>query len=78
MKPSEIEQIKLLANSIDRAATSCFTIGIVTPAAGLIYNFANFGLSVEVIRLIIGIVLWTIVGVGLHYMARQVLTGLDR
>ena len=78
MRPSEIEQIKLLANSIDRAATSCFTVGIVTPAAGLIYNFANFGSTVDVVMLVMGVVVWTIVGVGLHYQARQVLLGLDR
>jgi hypothetical protein len=32
------ERLKLLANAFDRASTACFTIGVVTPVAGLIYG----------------------------------------
>ena len=35
MKPSMIEQTKLLANALDRASTACFTVGIATPVAYL-------------------------------------------
>jgi hypothetical protein len=28
------ERTKLLANALDRASTSCFTVGIATPLAG--------------------------------------------
>lgn len=36
------EQTKLLANALDRASTACFTVGIATPIAGLVYNIGNF------------------------------------
>jgi len=55
MRPSEIEQTKLLANSLDRASTACFTVGIATPVAGYIYNVANFGGSIDLWRLLLGL-----------------------
>ncbi len=77
MSPSEIEKIKLLAGTLDRACTSCFTVGIATPIAGFVYNFANFG-TIDPWRLGLGISAWMIVAVALHYMARRVLNGLDK
>jgi hypothetical protein len=35
------ERTKLLANALDRASTACFTVGILTPAAGYLYNIGN-------------------------------------
>jgi hypothetical protein len=78
MKPSEVEQTKLLANALDRASTACFTVGIATPIAGYIYNVANFGASIDLWRLLLGLAAWILGAVALHYLARRVLRGMDR
>lgn len=77
MSPSKVEQTKLFANSLDRASTSCFTVGIATPLAGYVYNFANFGASIDGWRFLLGLFAWIAGGVALHYLARRVLRGLD-
>ena len=77
MRPSQVEQTKLLSNALDRASTGCFTIGIATPLAGYLYNFANIGMSIDLWRLGFGMPAWIIVAVGLHYLARRVLRRLD-
>ncbi|MFD1300248.1 hypothetical protein [Methylobacterium marchantiae] len=42
MKPSIVEQTKLIANALERASTACFTVGIATPVAGFLYDVRNF------------------------------------
>ena len=70
------ERTKLLANALDRASTACFTVGIVTPLAGYLYNVGGFRASVAVLGLLAGLVAWIGVAVGLHLAARWVLKGL--
>ena len=36
------ERTKLLANALNTACTSCFTVGIATPIAGYIYDVGAF------------------------------------
>ncbi len=36
MTSAEMELTKLPANALDRASTSCFTIGIATPVAAML------------------------------------------
>ena len=74
----KIERIKLVANAFDRGSTSCFTIGIATPAAGYVYNIANFGAQIDVWRLVLGIIAWLIAGLVLNYLARRTLSELDQ
>jgi hypothetical protein len=78
MSPAEIEKTKLIANALDRASTACFTVGIATPLAGLLYNFGNFGLYVSVPRMAFGLGGWLIAAVALDIMARHVLNGIGR
>jgi hypothetical protein len=61
------ERTKLLANALDRASTTCFTVGIVTPGAGYLYNVSGFRSAVG-----LGIV----AAVFLHLAARRALGGL--
>lgn len=52
----ERENIKLIANALDRASTSCFTVGVATPIAGFAYNVAGFGSTLEWWRLALALV----------------------
>ena len=78
MTPAQIEQTKLLANAMDRASTACFTVGIATPIAGYVYNVAGFGTSIDPWRFLAGLASWIVGAIALHYVARQVLKGLDK
>lgn len=71
------EQTKLLANALDRASTACFTVGIVTPIAGFLYNIGNFRGLVPVPALALGLVGWILGAIALHLLARRVLKGLQ-
>jgi hypothetical protein len=70
------ERTKLLANALDRASTVCFTVGIATPAAGLLYNIGGFRAAAPVATLVLGIGLWLFAAVALHLLARRTLAGL--
>ncbi|MHC2087670.1 hypothetical protein [Methylobacterium sp. CM6244] len=78
MKPSLIEQTKLLANALDRASTACFTVGIATPVAGFLYNVGNFRALSGPFEMIGGVLVWILGAGGLHLAARRVLKGLDQ
>jgi 1-aminocyclopropane-1-carboxylate deaminase/D-cysteine desulfhydrase-like pyridoxal-dependent ACC family enzyme len=68
------ERLKLLANALDRASTSFITVGGITPLAALAYASAQFGLRAETV--ILAAIFWTLFGIGLHLLAREVLGGL--
>ncbi len=72
---AQVEQTKLLANALDRASTACFTVGIATPLAAMVYGFTNLGITFGyfVIYCLTG---WLVVTIFLHYMARRVLRKL--
>lgn len=72
---AEIEQTKLLANALDRASTACFTVGIATPVAAMIYGVGNIGIrfGIAVLFYLTG---WLLISAFLHYMARRVLRKL--
>ncbi len=77
MTNAEIEQTKLLANALNTIATSCFTIGIVTPLAGYLYNVSGFRGLIDPGTLVIGIGAWFTAAVVLHSAARRILRSLD-
>lgn len=70
------ERTKLLANALDRASTTCFTVGIVTPGAGYLYNVSGFRSAVGLGVLTVGLIGWFVAAVLLHLAARRVLGGL--
>jgi hypothetical protein len=63
------EQVKLLANAIDRASTACIAGGIITPFVGW--------RSWETSWLVASTDVWLLVAVSLHLLARRVLRGLQ-
>lgn len=74
-RDSDWEETKLLANALDRASTSFFTVGFATPVAGFIYNIGGFGANVEWWRLAVGLAGWILAAFALHYQARRILRG---
>jgi multisubunit Na+/H+ antiporter MnhG subunit len=68
------ERTKLLANSIDRAATSCVTIGVLAPVAGFVYNVP--GTQISLFQLVVGAILWIVAAAALHLVARLILKDL--
>jgi hypothetical protein len=42
MTEAEKEQTKLFANSLDRAGTSCLTVGVFAPIAAALYGNGTF------------------------------------
>ena len=77
MKVSQVEQTKLLANALNTAATSCFTVGIATPLAGYLYNVTGFRSIIEPGNLVLGVGVWFLAAIGLHLAARRILKSLD-
>jgi len=72
----ENERTKLLASALDRASTACVTVGIVAPAASLIYGFGG-RLDAPAWFLTVAFVLWSVGASILHLVARWVLGGLE-
>jgi len=70
------EQIKLLANALDRASTACFTVGIATPLAGYLYNVAGFRTAVSALELLLGLAAWIGAAIALHFAGKNVLKDL--
>ena len=67
------ERTKLLASALDRASTACFTVGIVTPLAGYIYDVSGFRSAVSPAIFLLGMVGWLVAAIVLHLGARIVL-----
>jgi multisubunit Na+/H+ antiporter MnhG subunit len=67
------ERIKLLANNVDRASTSCLTLGVIGPVAAVIYNIGGAGTSITAEALYLGSAAWLAAGVVLHVFARAIL-----
>ena len=76
MLPADLEKTKLLANALDRASTACFTVGLLTPLAGYVYDVGGFRSSIGLAGLIVGVVGWIVAGIGLHLSARRTLDKL--
>lgn len=70
------ERTKLLANALDRASTACFTVGMLTPFVGYLYNIGNFRGTVSAETLLAGLAGWLLAVAALHFLARRVLRGL--
>ena len=67
------ERTKLLANSLDRASTSCLTIGIIGPLVAVIYDWGGAAGAVPTINLLVGTLFWLGAAIALHLIARAIL-----
>jgi hypothetical protein len=70
------EQIKLLANALNTACTSCITVGIATPIAGYLYDVSGFRSHISVSTLLLGGIGRLAGAAALHLLARRVVGGL--
>jgi hypothetical protein len=70
------ERPKLLAGSLDRVSTACFTLGILTPVAASIYEPAQMSLNSQFVPIAAGS--WIIGGVALHLFAQIILGALEQ
>ena len=70
------ERTKLLANALDRASTTCFTVGVATPLAGYLYDIAGFRSVISTLELALGFGGWLLAALVLHLLGRRVLRGI--
>jgi hypothetical protein len=68
------ERTKLLANALDRASTACLTVGLLAPLAALLYNLS--ARKVDLWIIVGGGLLWFLVAIALHLVARWILRSL--
>ena len=78
MTPAQLEKTKLLANALDRASTACYTVGVITPLAGYIYNFGGIRDSISLGALALAVCGWMLAALALHSVARRILDRLDQ
>ena len=71
------ERTKLLANSLDRASTACFTLGVLGPLAAALFGIPA-GFPVSTPKLVLGAATWFTAAVALHLIARWVLGRLTQ
>jgi hypothetical protein len=71
------EQRKLLANALDRASTSCITVGVLAPVAALFYNISSPGVRISNVTVLVGLGSWLGAAVILHLLARRTLGSLE-
>jgi hypothetical protein len=63
------EQIKLTANLLNSAASSCFTIGVVGPIVAGSINLGDAAAKVSLTALAINAAFWSAAGFVLHSLA---------
>jgi hypothetical protein len=68
------EKKKLLANNLDRASTSCLTLGVFGPLAAAYFNLP--GVSVNQWSFVVGAVCWGLASLALHHGAQLTLDDL--
>ncbi|QWW69016.1 hypothetical protein [Rhizobium sp. WYJ-E13] len=72
----EIERTKYLANAIDRASTSCLTVGVFAPIAAALYSAT--GTIAATFTFVIGAFCWLSAAVALHLAGRRALKGVPQ
>lgn len=71
MTESEKEQTKLFANSLDRAGTSCLTVGVFAPIAAALYGNGTF-FSAGPWIIVICALCWFLAAFALHIEAQRI------
>jgi hypothetical protein len=68
------EQVKLLANALDRASTAALTVGVLAPVAATLYDL---GVPATPMWLLIaGALVWLFAAIALHLLAQVILGAL--
>lgn len=76
LTPQEIlnEKNKPFANALDRASTSCITLGILGPIAAGLFNFP--GIKTDFWLFAVYIICWSLAAFALHVNAQRVMDRL--
>jgi hypothetical protein len=69
------ERLKLLANALNTAAGSSFTVGVLAPLVAAFYDVSG-AYKVAVWKIVVGALIWLSTAVVLHFAARRVLGSL--
>ena len=78
MSKSREEKIKLLANALNTAAGSCFTVGVVAPTVAVLINLGDAQSKVTFWILALNALGWLLAAVMIHTLARRQLDKLDQ
>jgi small-conductance mechanosensitive channel len=76
-KAARNEQRKLLASWLNTLAGATVTVGVLAPAAGVLYGFSVVGPDRSALSLAGAVLSWLASGVILHLVARSVLGGIE-
>ncbi len=77
MSKARDEKIKLLANALNTAAGSCFTVGFVAPTVAVMIDLGDAAKKVTITALAINSLGWLSTAVVLHMLGRKQLNQLD-
>ncbi|PYE89580.1 hypothetical protein C7477_10388 [Phyllobacterium leguminum] len=69
------EQTKYIANTFDRASTSCITVGVFAPIAAALYAPTN--MAANLLPFVISAVCWLFTAGVLHLSGKRVLRRLS-
>jgi hypothetical protein len=72
------EKIKLLANALNTAAGSCFTVGVIAPTVAVLINLGDARSKVTLGILALNAVGWLCAAAMIHIFARKQLDKLDQ
>lgn len=76
-KAARNEQRKLLATWLNTLAGATVTVGVLAPAAGILYGFNVPGPGRSFGALVAAVTAWLGAGVFLHLLARSILGGVE-
>ena len=76
-KAARNERRKLLATWLNTLASATVTVGVLAPAAGILYGFSIPGADRTPWLLAVLPVAWFSLGVALHLVARKVAGGIE-
>lgn len=70
------EQAKLTASYLNTVASAFFGAGVVAPLAAAVFGLTGSGKPVSTLTLAIGILIFFLGSVAIHFAARMILKGL--
>ncbi len=67
------ERTKLTANALDRASTACLTVGVLGPAAAVLYGIGSMAVMQANALIFVGSAFWLFAAAMLHLLAKGIL-----
>ena len=76
-KAARNERRKLFASILNTLAGATITVGVLAPAAGILYGFSAPGVDRSASYVVVVATAWLLAGVVLHSVAQLVLGGIE-